>query len=310
MTRRALPAIILFILIVLVSLVNLPAGKGRLGGLDDHFLAGCGGTNCHNDSTPGLDLTLVGIPVEYEVKKVYTLRLTINSGPIVDNSSARGQGGFDLYVTGGHFQLLIPDSGDLRLGQSDRELSHTANDTKTRFWTFRWMAPEVGEGNVEFQLAVLAGNTDETHSGDQWTTLRIVSEGSHFNLRNWILKGLGLSVVVMILLYARHKLKEADRAQRAAKEEEEEIQDGDIPNPMVSTVPEDAAEDAAPDDAGSDNAVIEDATLDGIRTDDIGSEGTGSDEIPPSGREPEGELREGEPNKSEHDEGETNEKGS
>ena len=204
----------LCICLALTCLTLLPAGEGGTVGIEDRFLVGCGGGSCHGIATPALQFELEGVPAEYEADEVYTLNLSITGGPAVANAASRGQGGFDLFVTQGEFQLMGPDSGNLRLGRSDRELSHTANETTRRYWNFRWMAPESGSGDVEFQLAVLAGDANGDKAGDQWETQRIICEGSNFSWRAWALKGLGIAVVVAVLLYLRSMLKEADRAQR------------------------------------------------------------------------------------------------
>lgn len=209
---------------LLVGLVQLPAGEGGTAGFEDNFLVGCGGGNCHGLSTSALQFELEGVPGEYEAERVYTLNLSIQGGPVVTNGSSLGQGGFNLYVTGGQFQLMGPDSGNLRLGRSDRELSHTANESDRRYWNFRWLAPESGSGDVEFQLAVLAGDANGDGEGDQWETQRIICKGSDFSWRQWVTKGLGIALVAGVLLYARSRLKEADRAQRERMRAEAEAE--------------------------------------------------------------------------------------
>lgn len=225
MTRRA--SLLAFgCCLLILGLVQLPVGEGRTAGHEDHFLVGCGGGECHGPATSTLVFKLEGVPGEYKAEQVYTLNLSISGGPVVANASSLGQGGFDLYVTQGQFQLIGPDAGSLRLGRSDRELSNTANVSERRSWTFRWMAPEAGSGKVEFQLAVLAGDAQGDEGGDQWETLRLISEGSNFSWRKWIQKGLGIALVAAVLLYARSKMKEADRLQREKQAREAKEKEG------------------------------------------------------------------------------------
>lgn len=186
----------------------------------DRFIVGCGdATSCHGGQTSGLEVALQGLPASYNPQQTYALNLSISGGPEPYNKSTQGLGGFDLFVSIGHF--VKPANSTLRLSLSSREISHAANDTDQRYWQFDWVAPEAGSGNAAFRLAVLAGNGDNKAEGDQWTTLFLASEGSQVSTRDWARTGVVVFLFAGLLLYVRHKLRKADLAQREAEVEEE-----------------------------------------------------------------------------------------
>ena len=123
--------------------------------------------SCHWERDPVYDsaaLALTGLPQGYTAGQTYTLTITLQA--------------MDAAVSG--FQFLAMADGQLAgalhgptehveraaLGTGVRSVAATALQDGVARWTITWRAPDA-DGDIEFRLAAMAGNDDQSPFGDQ-----------------------------------------------------------------------------------------------------------------------------------------------
>lgn len=132
-----------------------PAGKTAAMGEGSCADAGCHGgtaTNAPNGITSNIPAA------GYESGKTYDITVTADeTGKVRFGFQARASAGA---LEANSFTQLVGGGTYI----THRLASTTANDK--RVWTFRWVAPASGTGEVTFNAAMLAANGNGTTSGD------------------------------------------------------------------------------------------------------------------------------------------------
>lgn len=150
---------------------NAGAQAGYTGSPNENNSRTCSSQNggCHSGTGTTFQSDMISIDVPdcgYIVGETYTVTLTVSS-------IGRNEFGFSVspqFSNGLTAGTMIASSGT-QLDGSGRYLTHTAAGTiesspNTRVWTFDWIAPQTGSGNVVFYAAFNASNNNNTSTGD------------------------------------------------------------------------------------------------------------------------------------------------
>ena len=164
-TRSMVALILISVAMVASPAVNsLPTGVGGTG----IQTSGC---NCHAAApTATIDITLDGLPEEYNASETYTITVSFDGGPV---ESGINSGGFNLWASGGEFSVIDATVQS----RAPAEVTHTEAGNDYRTWTLEWMAPSHGR-DVAFILHVNSVNGDDSNSGDSWNRLDLSVAGS------------------------------------------------------------------------------------------------------------------------------------
>ncbi len=164
-TRSMVALILISVAMVVSPAVNsLPTGVGGTG----IQTSGC---NCHAAApTATIDVTLDGLPEEYNASETYTITVSFDGGPV---ESGINSGGFNLWASGGEFTVIDATVQS----RAPAEVTHTEAGNDYRTWTLEWMAPSHGR-DVAFILHVNSVNGDNSNSGDSWNRLDLSVAGS------------------------------------------------------------------------------------------------------------------------------------
>ena len=164
-TRSMVALILISVAMVVSPAVNsLPTGVGGTG----IQTSGC---NCHAAApTATIDVTIDGLPEEYNASETYTITVSFDGGPV---ESGINSGGFNLWASGGEFSVLDATVQS----RATAEVTHTEAGNDYRTWTLEWMAPSHGR-DVDFILHVNSVNGDNSNSGDSWNRLDLSVAGS------------------------------------------------------------------------------------------------------------------------------------
>ena len=150
---------------------NANAPLGYTGSPNENNSRTCSSQNggCHSGSgtTFQSDMISINIPdCGYIPGETYTVTLTVSS-------IGRNEFGFSVspQFSGGATAGTMIASTGTQLNGSGRYLTHTAAGTiesspNTRIWTFDWIAPQAGSGNVVFYAAFNASNNNNANTGD------------------------------------------------------------------------------------------------------------------------------------------------
>ena len=113
--------------------------------------------NCHNSGsvTPSIS----GLPSAYTAGDTYALTIGMSGTPAT--------GGFNLKVSKG---VLSTSDSHAQISSNSFQATHTYSPGTTS-WSIDWKAPATGSGNVQFNLAVLAGNNNGNDNGDMYATM-------------------------------------------------------------------------------------------------------------------------------------------
>lgn len=150
---------------------NSSAPLGYTGSPNENNSRTCSSQNggCHSGSgtTFQSDMISINIPdCGYIPGETYSVTLTVSS-------IGRNEFGFSVspqFSDGLTAGTMIASSGT-QLNGSGRYLTHTSAGTiesspNTRVWTFDWIAPQAGSGNVVFYAAFNASNNNDSSTGD------------------------------------------------------------------------------------------------------------------------------------------------
>ena len=150
---------------------NSSAPLGYTGSPNENNSRTCSSQNggCHSGSgtTFQSDMISINIPdCGYIPGETYTVTLTVSS-------VGRNEFGFSVspqFSGGATAGTMIASSGT-QLNGSGRYLTHTSAGTiesspNTRVWTFNWIAPQAGSGDVVFYAAFNASNNNNANTGD------------------------------------------------------------------------------------------------------------------------------------------------
>jgi hypothetical protein len=180
--RRMKNALWLFTAVLLVQIIasinvvdvhsnNAGANAGYTGSPNEFNTRTCASQNggCHSGggSTFQQGMITSNVPeCGYTPGQTYTITLTVSS-------PGRSEFGFSVspQLDGGATAGSMISSTGTQLNGSGRYLTHTAAGTSesspnTRVWTFSWIAPSAGSGNVTFYAAFNASNNNNGSSGD------------------------------------------------------------------------------------------------------------------------------------------------
>ena len=150
---------------------NSSAPLGYTGSPNENNSRTCSSQNggCHSGSgtTFQSDMISINIPdCGYIPGETYTVTLTVSS-------IGRNEFGFSVspQFSGGATAGTMIASTGTQLNGSGRYLTHTAAGTiesspNTRVWTFDWIAPQAGSGDVVFYAAFNASNNNNANTGD------------------------------------------------------------------------------------------------------------------------------------------------
>jgi hypothetical protein len=138
-------------------------------------------TSCHNGTISTLtDLISSDIPSEgYTPLSTYTITASISRTSI-------NKFGFQISPQNNNGNLLgtlINKGTQTKLVGSSKYITHTTSGTSAtsnqKTWTFDWVAPAAGTGNVTFYGSFIAANSSNSDSGDlTFASTLIVSENT------------------------------------------------------------------------------------------------------------------------------------
>ena len=155
--------LMLALLLALPSVSSVPGGVG---------IDGNEGCLCHSrmDST---EVSLVGLPSEYEANITYDVQLKISSSVEVDEEHS--QGGFRITVSNGTMMFNQSEAQYL-----DNGWTHNENGTYQRAWNFTWTSPSDNASRSEFSVYGNAVNGNGQQTGDGWNEYSVVLPGTEY----------------------------------------------------------------------------------------------------------------------------------
>ena len=150
---------------------NSGAQAGYTGSPNENNSRTCASQNggCHGGTGTTFQSDMISIDIPdcgYLPGETYTVTLSISS-------PGRSEFGFSVspQFNGGATAGTMIASNETQLNGSGRYLTHTAQGTaetapNARIWTFDWIAPPAGSGEVTFYAAFNASNNNNGSSGD------------------------------------------------------------------------------------------------------------------------------------------------
>lgn len=150
---------------------NAGAQPGYTGSPNENNSRTCASQNggCHGGTGTTFQSDMISIDIPdcgYIPGETYTVTLTVSS-------AGRSEFGFSVspQFNGGATAGTMIASNGTQINGNGRYLTHTAAGTaesapNTRVWTFDWIAPPAGSGNVTFYAAFNASNNNNGSSGD------------------------------------------------------------------------------------------------------------------------------------------------
>ncbi len=145
-------------------------------------------TNCHTGTQINGDSALSithNIPVAgYVAGQTYSITLILNKSGIVKSGFQIGCFQGTTNTQAGSF-VSNTDVQTLSSGKYATHKSTSTSGTNGRNWTFDWIAPITGTGNVTFSFSANASNNNNTTSGDQiYHNLISVTEDASISTQN------------------------------------------------------------------------------------------------------------------------------
>ena len=126
---------------------------------------------CHTDAQTGQSATITtNIPsTGYEPGVIYSITVMINS------SGVFGINGFEITCEdnttnskAGSFAISNPNS--TQFTNNGNAVTHTYSGNSLQSWSFNWVAPISGTGNITFYAALIEGGYPMGNSGDIFST--------------------------------------------------------------------------------------------------------------------------------------------
>ena len=151
---------VLFLFSLLGQIEALPSG------IDSRADNGC---LCHGGSDDSTEVTLTGLPGQYNSSQEDNVTLTIVS-PVEANSI---QGGFRIILSHGE---LVGEGWQFL----DGGYSHTSEITDRRVWDAVWIAPEESDKLATFVIHGNAVNGDQTQNNDEWNSQSLAVPGPEY----------------------------------------------------------------------------------------------------------------------------------
>ena len=151
-------AVSIFLILTMILAVTIPLSEGNSSGRHNSGASGC---NCHGGASSSITATYT-FPAEYDPN--------IASYPITIGFSGGNNG------AGGGFSLQV-DLGSLTNPGANTKISGTSvthSGSSGTSWTFDWIPPAVGSGDVTVQLAVMNANLASGNNGDMWSKTTII----------------------------------------------------------------------------------------------------------------------------------------
>jgi hypothetical protein len=178
--------------VLLFLLLAVNSADASSHGMEGYSSTGC---TCHGPS-PGIDanVSVEGIPDEYEAGETYTLTIRLSGGPQAHSSGH--QGGFNLAASDGKFN---PVDSSTYLTENG-EITHDHSGANQREWAVEWTAP-LEEEDITFTIAgnIVDGN-HEPSDGDDWALASYVSKGSDMTFGQIL--DYYAPMIIVILLFA------------------------------------------------------------------------------------------------------------
>jgi len=173
-TQVSLRTLLLF---ALIAILLLPSqGQAYPGGIGGEQMDGANTINdvakegclCHQDAPSNTVMILLEeVPHTWVANQSYAMTLHLVGGP---EMSSGNTGGFSMRVSSGS----LAESDMTQNVEEDTEtLTHTdaGAQTKDRSWVITWVAPESGEGTIEFWISGNSVNGADASAGDSWNQL-------------------------------------------------------------------------------------------------------------------------------------------
>lgn len=177
--KKALWFVSIFIIIQIVASIgivdvhsnNSGANAGYTGSPNEFSSRTCSSQNggCHSGAGASFQEGMITTNIPdcgYTAGETYTISLTVSS-------AGRNEFGFSVspQLVGGATAGAMISSIGTQLNGSGRYLTHTSSGTSetssnTRVWSFQWIAPAAGSGDVTFYAAFNASNNNNTSTGD------------------------------------------------------------------------------------------------------------------------------------------------
>ena len=189
--RFSLLMLPVFSLLLMGHIGRLSGSPGGKTGSPGDLKATC--TQCHTGTAENKDGWISSdIPeTGYEAGMTYNISLS------AEHNGVQKMGfEFTSEVSGGtKIGILDTDaSAHMKLINSNNSITHTTAGTTpegaSRSWTFKWVAPESGSGDVTFYAAVNAADGSGSTSGDKiYTSKLVVTEQIDNSINQYLLEG-------------------------------------------------------------------------------------------------------------------------
>ena len=128
-------------------------------------------SQCHVGSeAKEIEVSIEGLPEEYEPGKTYTFKVMILKGPICEEGSSCG--GFAAISTAGTLKPADTVKAFETTIDGETGITHTKEGSLQREWELVWVAPEDGEAVIK--ISVIAADGDGSFNNDAYTFKEII----------------------------------------------------------------------------------------------------------------------------------------
>ena len=123
-------------------------------------------TQCHADAkNRPAEFVIEGLPQKVEPGKTYKITIKITKGP---KSLGAAYGGFAMAASAGKFQPIDQNTLIAKTPTGQEFITHSKAGSMKREWTFEWQAPQSCNGEIKFEVSVIAANGDGSPVGDAY----------------------------------------------------------------------------------------------------------------------------------------------
>jgi len=121
---------------------------------------------CHVGSeTKEIEVSIEGLPEQYEPGKTYTFKIMILKGPTCEEGTSCG--GFAAIATAGTLKPVdTAKTFETNIG-GETGITHTKEGSLQREWELSWTAPEEGEAVIK--ISIIASDGDGSFNNDAYT---------------------------------------------------------------------------------------------------------------------------------------------